>query len=106
MAAPSAATEAALAGLEITAADVQSDPGREETLGEVQRRYRRYNAHAQSYTWKRTDATAVGRVLDMRKTLEENGVADDMPAFDALGIDEDFYVPVLHLYFSDDLTVA
>lgn len=78
----------------------------EETLGEVQRRYRRHNAHAQSYTWKRTDATAVGRVLDMRKTLEENGVADDMPAFDALGIDEDFYVPVLHLYFSDDLTVA
>ena len=78
----------------------------EETLNEIQRRYLGYNAHAQSYTWKRTDSKAVGRVLDMRKTLEENGIADDMPSFDKLNIDEDFYIPVLHLYFSDDLTIA
>ena len=70
----------------------------------------------------------------MRKTLDENGVKDDTPDFDQvnppprtlapnptpgpsvrphrtlllrqLNIDEDFYTPVLHLYFSDDLTVA
>jgi len=42
----------------------------------------------------------------MRKTLDENGVKDDTPEFDQLNIDEDFYTPVLHLYFSDDLTIA
>jgi len=68
----------------------------------------------------------------MRKTLDENGVEDDIPEFDQvtlapthvatsipcptdldaspetwqLNIDEDFYTPVLHLYFSDDLTIA
>ena len=78
----------------------------EETLNEIQRRYMVYNGHAGSYTWKRTDSKAVGRVLDMRKTLDENGIPDDMPDFDALDIDEDFYLPILHLYFSDDLTVA
>jgi cytochrome b involved in lipid metabolism len=78
----------------------------EETLNEIQRRYMAFNAHAQSYTWKRTDSKQVGRVLDMRKTLDENGVKDDTPEFDQLNIDEDFYTPVLHLYFSDDLTIA
>ena len=43
---------------------------------------------------------------EMRKTLDENGIPDDMPDFDALDIDEEFYTPVLHLYFSDDLTIA
>lgn len=78
----------------------------EETLNEIQRRYMVYNAHAPSYTWKRTDSKSVARVLDMRKTLDENGVRDDTPEFDTLNIDEDFYTPVLHLYFSDDLTIA
>jgi len=78
----------------------------EETLNEIKRRYKMYNAHADSYTWKRTDSKAVARVLEMRKTLDENGIPDDMPDFDALDIDEDFYTPVLHLYFSDDLTIA
>lgn len=77
----------------------------EETLLEIQKRYIAYNEHAASYTWKRTDAK-VGRVLDMHKTLDENDVPDETPTFDALSIDEDFYVPTLHLYFSDDLTVA
>ena len=48
----------------------------------------------------------VGRVLRMNATLDENGIPDDMPNFDALDIDEDFYLPTIHLYFSDDLTVA
>lgn len=44
------------------------------------------------------------RPLDMEKTLQENGVADESEEFEELGISEDFYVPVLHLYFNDDLT--
>lgn len=44
------------------------------------------------------------RPLDMEKTLAENGVADESGEFEELGISEDYYIPVLHLYFNDDLT--
>ena len=48
--------------------------------------------------------------LDMGKTLEENGVRDESEEFERLGIedayDEDLCVPVLHVYFNDDLTVS
>lgn len=44
--------------------------------------------------------------LDMDKTLAENHVADESGEFAELGISEDFFIPVLHLYFNDDLTVA
>ena len=42
----------------------------------------------------------------MRATLDANGIRDETPAFDNLNIDPDWYIPVIHLYFSDDLTVA
>ena len=49
---------------------------------------------------------AVARVLDMKKTLDENGIPDETAAFDDLDIPDGYYVPTIHLYFSDDLTVA
>ena len=42
----------------------------------------------------------------MRETLDANGIPDESLAFDALNIDEDQFIPIIHLYFSDDLTVA
>ena len=42
----------------------------------------------------------------MDKTLTENGVLDESEEFAALDIHEDEFIPVLHLYFNDDLTVA
>lgn len=42
----------------------------------------------------------------MDQTLEENGIVDDDLAFEKLGIDDDGYMPVLHIYFNDDLTIA
>ena len=42
----------------------------------------------------------------MDQTLEENGIVDDDLAFEQLGIDDDGYMPVLHIYFNDDLTIA
>jgi len=78
----------------------------EETLEEIQRRYLKYNKHAASYTWKRTDQHAVGRLLSMRETLDANGIPDDSLAFDALNIDQNAFIPTIHLYFSDDLTEA
>uniref|UniRef100_A0A6A7GE06 Cytochrome b5 domain-containing protein 1 n=1 Tax=Hirondellea gigas TaxID=1518452 RepID=A0A6A7GE06_9CRUS len=73
----------------------------EETLGDIQNRYLPFNAHASSYSWK-----YLGKPLDMLKTLAENGVQDDTAEFTRLSIQEDFYLPAIHLYFKDDLTVA
>merc|ERR1711916_113154 len=73
----------------------------EETLAEILQRYLDCNSHAASYTWKR-----LGNVLDMSKTLDENGIEDESDKFYELTIDEGFYTPAIHLYFTDDLTVA
>lgn len=41
----------------------------------------------------------------MNKTLQENGIEDDTKECLALGIDPEEYIPTLHLYFDDDLTI-
>lgn len=76
----------------------------EETLREVQNRYLDINAHAMSYTWKRHDVGT--KILDMDKTLDENGITDESEQFEKLGLPADYYVPAVHLYFNDDLTVG
>ena len=58
-----------------------------------------YNSHSQSYTWK-----YLGKVMDMNKTLEENGVAELSDEFYNLSIDQHEFVPELQVYFNDDLT--
>ena len=77
----------------------------EETLEEIQRRYLAHNSHSASYTWKRTDTSGT-RLLQMRDTLDANGIPDESLQFDALNMDEDDFIPIIHLYFSDDLTSA
>jgi hypothetical protein len=42
----------------------------------------------------------------MNLTLKENGVEDESDKFLELGLDEDFFIPTLHIYFNDDLTYA
>jgi hypothetical protein len=73
----------------------------EEILNEILDRYIELNEHAASYTWKR-----LGRPLDMHKTLEQNDIPDETSEFVNLNIDEDSYIPCVHLYYNDDLTVA
>jgi len=73
----------------------------EETVAEIQDRYLEYNGHAGSYTWKR-----LGTPMNMEKTLEENGMKDETEEFVRLGIDPDDHIPIIHLYFNDDLTEA
>ncbi|KAL4441700.1 hypothetical protein ABPG74_008697 [Tetrahymena malaccensis] len=74
----------------------------EETINEILERYKEINKHAASYTWKR-----LGRPLDMELNLEENNIIDQTEEFERLGVPEkDWYWPVIHLYFDDDLTVA
>jgi hypothetical protein len=70
-------------------------------MNEILDRYLELNEHAASYTWKR-----LGRPLDMERTLAENDIPDETEEYLDLGIDEDAYIPAVHLYFNDDLTVA
>ena len=73
----------------------------EETLNEILDRYMDLNEHAASYTWKR-----LGRPLDMDRNLEENDIPDETEEFVDLNINEHAYIPAVHLYYNDDLTVA
>ena len=70
-------------------------------MNEILDRFLPYNAHAASYTWKR-----MGKVLDMKASLTENGIPDETADCLALGIDPDEYIPAVHIYFNDDLTIA
>lgn len=73
----------------------------EETLNEILQRYKPYNTHATSYTWK-----YYGSNLDMKKTLIENGVTDEGEDMYSLRLDEEEFLPPINLYFNDDLTEA
>ena len=73
----------------------------EETINEILDRYIPSNEHSASYTWKR-----LGRPLDMDLTLAANDIPDETAEFVELNIDEDAYIPCVHLYYNDDLTVA
>ena len=65
--------------------------------------YTEYNTHAQSYTWKYLkDRTFVP--IEMSKTLEQLGIVDESKVFEHAGINQDQYMPVVHIYFNDDLT--
>ena len=68
-------------------------------MSEILQRYLVYNAHAASYTWKYN-----GNNLHMKKTLQANKVLDESEEFYTLSMDEDQFLPALHLYFNDDLT--
>ena len=72
----------------------------EETLNEILDRYQEINEHSASYTWKRR-----GMPLDMERTLEENDIPDETDQFNELNLDDEAYVPAVHLYYKDDQTV-
>ena len=73
----------------------------EETINEILDRYLEINSHAASYTWKR-----MGRELNMERNLSQNDIPDETEELLELGIDLEDYIPAIHLYFDDDLTIA
>ncbi|RKO95708.1 hypothetical protein CAUPRSCDRAFT_8931, partial [Caulochytrium protostelioides] len=73
----------------------------EETLTQIQDRYLMVNSHAKGYMWK-----YLGALLDMTLTLQENGIPDETAMLHQLAMDPVAWLPTLHVYFSDDLTVA
>lgn len=44
--------------------------------------------------------------FSLQLTLVANGIPDESDEFEKLSIRDDYYVPVVHLYYNDDLTVA
>lgn len=43
----------------------------------------------------------------MEKTLQENGIEDESAEYELLDIPlEQQYIPCVHLYFNDDLSIA
>ena len=82
----------------------------EEALSEIRTRYETINAHSSAYLWKAFVAAEKGgvelRELDMNASLSGNGIVDEGGAFAECGLEDDFFLPVLHLYWSDDLTVV
>lgn len=44
--------------------------------------------------------------LHMNQTLEDNGVVNETSTFEDLQVPSDAFIPVLHVYWNDDLTVA
>jgi hypothetical protein len=74
----------------------------EETIGEIQDRYARWNSHTLSYTWK-----IDGKLAAMDATLAENGVPDETATFHRLVLDpaQEVCIPELHVYYNDDLSV-
>jgi hypothetical protein len=41
----------------------------------------------------------------MTLNLQENGIPDESEECLSLGIDPTEYIPIIHLYFDDDLTI-
>ena len=77
----------------------------EETIAEIQTRYMEYNSHADCYTWKQLKDTTFVKV-EMDKTLDQIGLPDDSGLFDSIGISDDSFIPILQVYFDDDLTYS
>lgn len=73
----------------------------EETLLQIEERYLKLNSHSKSYTFKDLE----GNVLDMTKTLTDNGILDQEDDYDYLEIPEPMrYIPSIVVYYNDDLT--
>ncbi|CAM9258527.1 unnamed protein product [Phaeothamnion confervicola] len=83
----------------------------EDTIADIRTRYLERNAHALSYTWKALRGEAFVCV-DMDKTLLDNRLYEAEPAAGSSWMpycdddDDDAYVPVLHLYYNDDGSIA
>lgn len=77
----------------------------EETFRQIENRYVEFNAHAASYTWKALKGETFTPV-SMEGTLADNGIPDESDLYESLGMDQDSFVPTVHIYFNDDLTYA
>jgi hypothetical protein len=81
------------------------DTCEEEAIEDIRDRYMLFNQHAGSYTWKALINNDFVN-LDLKKTLSQNNIPDESEKYFKLGLDDDFDIPSLHIYYDDDLTYA
>jgi hypothetical protein len=95
----------------LTSTDHTLGIGAECTIGDIRTKYaaQGYNAHSGSYAWKGLVGGAFVE-LNMGATLTQAGVSEEGAYEEAerMGLDPDApeNLPVLLIYFLDDLTVA
>ncbi len=85
----------------LTGAEDMLEVCAEESISSIRNRYLAINSHCHSYTWKR-----LGKKMDMEATLDGNGIVDETEEYYKLDLDEDFYIPIIHIFYDDDLTTA
>ncbi|KAK9881033.1 hypothetical protein WA026_014376 [Henosepilachna vigintioctopunctata] len=82
----------------LTFHEVQINVCAEDTFKRIQERYSIFNKDPDSYAWKYFD-----KYIDLDKTMDENGIVDDRDKFAEFGMPQNYYVPVVFLYYNDDL---
>ena len=70
----------------------------EETVADIKRRWQSEYGGGGGYVLK-----VGGRVLELDKTLEQNGLADERADMEELGMNCRDFIPVIHLYFDDQI---
>ncbi|XP_054706950.1 cytochrome b5 domain-containing protein 1-like [Uloborus diversus] len=79
--------------------DVDLEVCTEDTIEDILEKYFKFNSHARSYTWRYGNET-----LDMKQTLENNGIPDTDEVAERLKMNPSLFIPTLNLYFNHDLT--
>ncbi|XP_045469055.1 cytochrome b5 domain-containing protein 1 [Harmonia axyridis] len=82
----------------LTFHEVQINVCCEDTFRRIQERYSIFNKDPDSYAWRYFD-----QEIDLDKTMDENGIVDDRDKFTEFGMPQNFYIPVVFLFYKDDL---
>lgn len=82
----------------LTFKQVQINVCSEDTFFRIKERYRPFCRNIEYYLWRYFDKT-----IKMDQTMEENGIIDERECFLHLDLPQQFYVPCVFVYFSDNL---
>ncbi|CAG5073882.1 Similar to cyb5d1: Cytochrome b5 domain-containing protein 1 (Danio rerio) [Cotesia congregata] len=68
----------------------------EDTIKRIQERFKLFNSNSSDYLWKSEE-----KILDLNKTLTDNGIPDERERFLRCGLPDNFYVPSILCYYKD-----
>ena len=71
----------------------------EETVGDIKQRWISDYGGGNGYVMK-----VRGQVLELDKTLDQNGLVDERAEMEELGMNCRDFIPVIHLYFDDQIS--
>ena len=82
----------------LTGQDDTMEVAGEETVADIKRRWIADYGGGSGYVLK-----VRGQVLELNKTLEQNGMVDERGEMEELGMNCRDFIPVIHLYFDDQV---